>query len=98
MDWSAILHIREDERASLQPEVAQHEPPEALFSGKDGLDIVRRLVADVARILKPGAFITLELDPLQCQTVAALLRSSGFSSTEIRRDLSGNERIVEGIL
>ena len=91
-------YIREDERESLQPEVVQHEPAEALFSGKDGLDIVRRLVADAAKILKPGGFIALELDPAQCQTVAELLKSSGFSSTEIRRDLSGNERIVEGIL
>jgi len=91
-------YIREDERASLQPEVVQHEPPEALFSGKDGLDIVRRLVADAATILKPGGFIALELDPAQCQIVAELLIASGFSSTEIRRDLSGNERIVEGIL
>ena len=91
-------YIREDERDSLQPEVAQHEPSEALFSGKDGLDVVRRIVADAAKILKPGAFIALELDPTQCETVAALLLSAGFKSTNIRRDLSGNERIVEGIL
>lgn len=91
-------YIRDDERDSLQPEVAQHEPPEALFAGKDGLDIVRRIAADAVKILKPDAFIALELDPAQCETVATLLRASGFSSTSIRRDLSGNNRIVEGIV
>ena len=91
-------YIRDDERDSLQPEVAQHEPAEALFAGKDGLDIVRRIAADAVKILKPGAFIAIELDPAQCETVAALLTESGFSSTNIRRDLSGNNRIVEGIV
>ncbi len=91
-------YIRDDERDSLQPEVEQHEPAEALFAGKDGLDIVRRIAADASKVLKPGAFIALELDPAQCVTVATLLRMSGFASTSIRRDLSGHERIVEGIL
>lgn len=91
-------YIREDERESLQPEVVQHEPPEALFAGHDGLDIVRRIAADASKILKPGGFILLELDPAQCETVAALLQESGFRSTAIRRDLSGTSRIVEGIL
>ena len=91
-------YIRDDERDSLQPEVGQHEPAEALFAGKDGLDIVRRIAADAAKILKPGAFIALELDPAQCEIVATLLKMSGFTSTCIRRDLNGHERIVEGIL
>ncbi len=91
-------YICDDERESLQPEVAQHEPAEALFAGKDGLDIVRRIAADSSKILKRGAFIALELDPAQCEVVTALLKSSGFAHTEIRRDLSGNPRIVAGIL
>jgi release factor glutamine methyltransferase len=91
-------YIRDDERESLQPEVALHEPAEALFAGKDGLDIVRRIAADSSKILKPGAFIALELDPAQCEYVTELLKSAGFTQTGIRRDLSGNARIVEGIL
>ena len=42
-------YIRDDERDSLQPEVVQHEPAEALFSGVDGLDIVRRIAADALK-------------------------------------------------
>lgn len=91
-------YIREDERSTLQPEVAQHEPPEALFAGADGLDIVRQIVTDAPGILKPGAFIAFEVDPAQCEEVARLLKSVGFQTTDIRRDLSGNNRIVEGIL
>jgi len=91
-------YIRDDERESLAPEVSQHEPAEALFAGTDGLNIVRRIVAGASNILKPGAFIALELDPAQCDAVAKLLKASGFGTTAVRCDLSGNKRIVEGIL
>jgi len=91
-------YIRDDERKGLQPEVALHEPAEALFAGSDGLDIVRRIVIDAPKVLKPGAFIVLEVDPAQCKTVVTLLESAGFHTINIHRDLSGNDRIVEGIL
>lgn len=90
-------YIRDDERSQLQPEVAEHEPAEALFAGVDGLEIVRRIVKQAPGLLKPGAFIELELDPGQCEEVALMLQAAGFSETSIRRDLSGNARVVEGI-
>jgi len=73
-------YIRLDERDSLQPELSDHEPSEALFSGVDGLDVVRRIVEQSKSILKPGAFIALELDPAQCNTVRQLLQDSGFEN------------------
>jgi release factor glutamine methyltransferase len=89
-------YIRDDERGTLEPEVAEHEPPEALFAGLDGLDVVRKIVAQAPSLLKPGAFLALELDPTQCETVKSMLEAAGFTSTGIRRDLSGNERVVSG--
>ncbi len=48
-EFDAVLsnppYVREDERASLAPEILRHEPAAALFAGVDGLDVVRRLVA-----------------------------------------------------
>lgn len=89
-------YIREGERAGLEPEVALHEPEDALFSGEDGLNVVRKIVQQVPSLLKPGAFIALELDPSQCEQVVSMLKTNGFSNAAIRRDLSGNERVVEG--
>lgn len=88
-------YIRDDERSTLEPEVAVHEPPEALYAGQDGLNIVRRIVQQAPAVLKPGAFLALELDPAQCSTAVSLLTSAGFETVSVRRDLSGNERIVE---
>jgi len=91
-------YIRDDESAGLEPEVAVHEPREALFAGADGLDVVRKIVAQAAAILKPGAFVALELDPAQCGMVVSMLQAAGFETVSVRRDLSGNDRVVEATL
>jgi release factor glutamine methyltransferase len=90
-------YVCDGEWAELQPEVGLHEPREALLAGEDGLNVVRKIATGAARILKTGAFIALELDPAQCETVAELLTNSGFRNARIRRDLSGLNRIVEAI-
>ncbi len=38
-------YVAELDRATLMPDVVQHEPSGALFAGQDGLDVIRRLVA-----------------------------------------------------
>lgn len=90
-------YIRDDERASLAPEVAEHEPARALFAGADGLDVVRLIAGRAAACLVPGGFIAMELDPSQCTGVGALLLESGFQATTVRKDLSGNDRVVTAL-
>jgi release factor glutamine methyltransferase len=90
-------YVRDDEWSGLQPEVGQHEPKEALTAGTDGLDVVRKIVSDAQNILRPGAFIAMELDPSQCQIVIELLHESGFEQGRIRKDLSGCDRIVQAV-
>jgi release factor glutamine methyltransferase len=78
--------------SDLPPDVARYEPPGALFAGRNGLDVIRRLVADLADV--PLAALEVGFD--QADAVAALLRDAGFSSTERLRDLAGHERVVVG--
>lgn len=91
-------YVREDELAGLEPEVAQHEPTEALVSGEDGLLLTRRLIKDAVSLLKPGGWMILELDPAQCDTVAEIFGAAGFFNTRIYKDLSGLNRIVRASL
>ena len=67
----------------------------ALVSGADGLDLVRRLVADLPRILAPGGAVALEIDPGQAETVAELL-ADALPGWRIRviADLAGLARHV----
>jgi release factor glutamine methyltransferase len=71
------------------------EPRLALDGGEDGLDLVRALIADLPRVLAPGAGVGLELDPDQCATVEGLLREA-FPGRTIRtiQDLAGRDRHV----
>jgi release factor glutamine methyltransferase len=91
-------YIREDELAGLEPEVAEHEPREALVSGEDGLLLTRRLITEAVSLLKPGGWMILELDPAQCDTVADIFGAAGFFNTRIYKDLSGLNRIVRASL
>lgn len=91
-------YIREDELTELEPEVAVHEPTEALVSGEDGLTLTRTLIAEAPSLLKPGGWIILELDPAQCDTAAELLSAAGFVKAGIHNDLSGLDRIVTASL
>lgn len=90
-------YVRIDEMAELEPEVSRHEPHEALVSGDDGLDVVREIVLQASRYLKPGGWIALEVDPSQCETVVQLLHASNFQHGVIRRDLNGSDRVVSAV-
>ncbi len=82
--------------ASLEPEIASFEPPRALFAGADGLDLVRRMIAAVARRSGPLPLLALEIDPGQAETVVELMREARFESVTVRQDLAGLDRVVVG--
>ncbi len=87
-------YVAERERASLAPEITQHEPPGALFAGEDGLDVIRRLVPAAAAA---GArLLAIELGEGQAAAVAQLMHGNGFVSVHARADLAGIERVVVG--
>lgn len=90
-------YVTEAERGQLQPEIDLHEPPQALYAGPDGLDIVRSIITHAPALLKPSAFIALEVDPQQCPAVITLLRAAGFDDCRIHQDAAGRDRIVQAI-
>jgi release factor glutamine methyltransferase len=83
--------------ALVAPESDRYEPARALFAGADGLDVIRRLVVDVAVRDPLPELLALEIDPPQAGVVSALVRSAGFGSVSVRRDLAGRERVVVGV-
>jgi release factor glutamine methyltransferase len=88
-------YVAEAECASLEPEVREWEPEVALFGGRDGLDVVRALVAGAPDHLRPGGLLALEIGASQAAAVGTLLRSTArFGEVRVRTDLAGRERIV----
>ena len=87
-------YVRCDELSGLAPEVAVHEPDQALVSGADGLDLIRQLIEQSTRFLKPGGWIALECDPAQAETVRRLLVAAGYRDIKVAQDLSGDDRVA----
>ncbi|MSQ05698.1 MAG: peptide chain release factor N(5)-glutamine methyltransferase [Dehalococcoidia bacterium] len=80
--------------ATLQPEI-QWEPRLALDGGADGLDPIRRLLAQAAGgKLKEIGGILLELDPEQVPAVQALARQLfPEAQTSVEQDLARQDRM-----
>jgi release factor glutamine methyltransferase len=84
-------YLPDADRAWLSPEV-QRDPPEALFSGADGLEHFRRLSAQALPLLKPGAVCLLELDPRNVKQARA--ESRAWAEAVIYPDLAGRDRFL----
>jgi release factor glutamine methyltransferase len=83
-------YIAERDRASLQPEVRDHEPALALFGGEDGLAIYRRLIPEARRLLRPGGWLMMELG--DAEAVRAMC--TDWAGIEIVNDLAGIPRVL----
>lgn len=81
--------------AVLDPEVAQHDPHQAVFGGPDGLAVIAPLVRLAGRWLRPGGLIGVEHDDTtSAQTVELFGRTESFEDVRVRRDLTGRPRFV----
>ena len=81
---------------TLPAEVERFEPHLALDGGPDGLRMLRRLVAQSPRFLRPEAWLLMEIGEEQAGPLASLMAAEGFSRIGARRDLRGVERYIEG--
>lgn len=77
----------------LDTSVRDYEPELALVAGGDGLDLYRKLLLQVDRVLCPEGIILLEIDPRQSQAARQMM--SGFE-INILQDLAGRDRLVMG--
>lgn len=79
--------------ARLPREVADHDPPLALWGGPDGLDVVRALLVTAARLLRPAGLLAIEHADVQGGSLPALVRAhGGFSGVVDHPDLAGRPR------
>jgi len=82
-----LPYIAESERDSLAPEVL-HDPEMALFSGADGLDLLRVFCAQCSTFLNPGGLVALEVGYDQGENVAQLLREANLIEVSVATDLN----------
>lgn len=78
----------------LEPEVYR-DPPEAVFSGADGMDAIRGLVPVAQRLLRPGGWLGVEHDDVTSTSTCSVIEAcGGFGPPTVLRDLAGRNRFV----
>jgi release factor glutamine methyltransferase len=84
--------------AELEPEVAEHDPPHALFGGPDGMAVIDRIVELAAQLLRDGGRCAVEHDDTtSARTVEAFTRTGRFVDVTARHDLTGRLRFVTAV-
>jgi release factor glutamine methyltransferase len=84
--------------AALEPEVAEHDPPHALFGGPDGMAVIDRIIELAARLLRDGGRCGVEHDDTtSARTVEAFTRTERFVDVTARHDLTGRPRFVTAV-
>jgi len=75
--------------------VAKHEPALALDGGPDGLDLIRRLLADAPRVMVPHGRLLLEINDEKSAEAFDLARAAfPAAHVEIHKDLAGLDRVI----
>jgi len=95
--WDVIVanlpYVPTDDIGRVPIEV-RHDPRAALDGGEDGLDLVRRLLADLPRILRVCGGAILEIGDGQAEAVAEVAEKAGLAVARWIRDVGGVKRIV----
>jgi len=88
-------YVATGEREALEPEVRDFEPPEALFAGADGLDVLRKVIAEAPPFLAEGGRLVLEIGETQKDDVGRCAdECPGLGGIAFVKDYDGKFRVL----
>ncbi|MDO4618286.1 MAG: peptide chain release factor N(5)-glutamine methyltransferase [Clostridia bacterium] len=90
-------YIKTDVIPTLMTEVKDFEPNLALDGGADGLIFYRRITEIAPSLLNKRGLLAFEIGFDQADAVSDLMKEN-FRDINVIQDLSGNDRVVSGIL
>jgi release factor glutamine methyltransferase len=77
------------------PEAARFDPPMALWGGIDGLDVIRGIEANAARLLKPGGLLVIEHADVQGEALPLLLMSRYQDNQRVWTDVMDQRDLAD---
>ncbi|MFY9304339.1 MAG: peptide chain release factor N(5)-glutamine methyltransferase [Rhodoluna sp.] len=86
-----------DSAVPVDLEVQLHEPSLALYGGKDGLDVIRKISSRALYLLKPSGLLLLEHADSQARAIGELLLSQGWLEVTSSQDLAGKDRMISAL-
>lgn len=80
---------------SLQREIRNHEPREALDGGEEGLECIKSIIAQAPSCLEAGGMLLMEIGYDQRSSIELLIsQSPSFATHTILCDYSGKDRLL----
>lgn len=83
-----------DERDTVDPEVRDHDPGEALWGGIDGLAVIAAVARRGRQLLRPGGTLIVEHSDRHESAVPELLAAAGYDDVTDHLDLAGRPRFA----
>ena len=91
-------YIGEAEKKNMERNVLDWEPGLALFVPDDDPLLFYRRIAEVGLdILSEGGVLYYEINQLYGKETARMLQEKGYKNVELRKDLSGNDRMIKAL-
>ncbi|MDT4965858.1 MAG: release factor glutamine methyltransferase [Acidobacteriota bacterium] len=87
-------YIAETAMSGLQREVRDYEPRGALTPGGDGLQIIRRILAEAPPFLKAGGDLLMEIGFDQREAVEQMIKPETWKLIDVHKDLQGIPRVI----
>ncbi|MFP5225569.1 MAG: N5-glutamine methyltransferase family protein, partial [Actinomycetota bacterium] len=91
-----LPYLSEDEWNQAEPEVRRYEPREALVGGPTGLEPIVDLIEQAEHWLAHAGWLLLEIGDTQGAEVSRFMKARGYREIQVRKDLAGRDRMVEG--
>ncbi|WP_181158600.1 peptide chain release factor N(5)-glutamine methyltransferase [Leucobacter massiliensis] len=79
------------------PEVRDHDPALALYSGEDGLELIRHISRAGLPLVRPGGSLVLEHAETQGAAIRRLLTADGWRAAATHPDLTGRDRVTTAV-
>jgi release factor glutamine methyltransferase len=92
---AVVPYVPTPELSLLQRDTFTFESPLAYDGGRDGTEILRRVLADSRRFLRAGGALLLELGGEQADLLAGDLARLGYGDPTVMRDEDGHVRGIE---
>lgn len=87
-------YIPKKDIATLEDDVKEYEPVNALTDDGDGLSYYRRLLSEGKAYIKENGFIALEIGIYQSEDVKQIAMDNGWKNIKIIKDYAGIDRVV----
>lgn len=87
-------YVTTDELERLDGSVREWEPALALDGGRDGMEVIARIVRGSSPLLVPGGWLVMEVDSTRSDLAAALATAAGWREVRIDGDLYGRDRYL----